>query len=63
MSVPACPQCKKPVDPLFRPFCSKRCADLDLQRWLTGRYVIAASDEDEADSAPIIDPDDEADRS
>ena len=29
---PACPICKKPVDPAYRPFCSKRCADVDLQR-------------------------------
>ncbi|MFX8848516.1 DNA gyrase inhibitor YacG, partial [Acinetobacter baumannii] len=26
--------------PEFRPFCSRRCADVDLQRWFTGRYVI-----------------------
>jgi endogenous inhibitor of DNA gyrase (YacG/DUF329 family) len=60
MSAALCPQCKKPTDPLFRPFCSKRCADLDLQRWLTGRYVIAASDDDEEDSAPAGEVDDEA---
>jgi uncharacterized protein len=32
----------------MRPFCSKRCADVDLYRWLGGVYVIptAASDED-----------------
>lgn len=35
-----CPICKKPTDPAFRPFCSKRCADVDLQRWLSGGYVI-----------------------
>jgi endogenous inhibitor of DNA gyrase (YacG/DUF329 family) len=35
-----CPICKKPTDPAFRPFCSKRCADVDLQRWLSGSYVI-----------------------
>ena len=43
-----CPICGKPVDPAFRPFCSKRCADVDLQRWLSGRYVVPATgDEDE----------------
>jgi endogenous inhibitor of DNA gyrase (YacG/DUF329 family) len=38
---------RRPVDPAFRPFCSKRCADVDLQRWLSGRYAIPAADEDE----------------
>jgi len=55
----ACPQCKKPIDPLFRPFCSKRCADLDLQRWLTGRYVIRAADDDEIDSVAEAAPEDD----
>jgi endogenous inhibitor of DNA gyrase (YacG/DUF329 family) len=41
--------CKKPSDLAFRPFCSKRCADLDLQRWLTGRYAIPARADDEDD--------------
>ena len=41
-----CPICAKPVDPDFRPFCSKRCADVDLQRWLNGRYVVAGGDDD-----------------
>ena len=42
-----CPICGKPVVAAFRPFCSKRCADLDLQRWFTGRYVVPGADEDE----------------
>jgi endogenous inhibitor of DNA gyrase (YacG/DUF329 family) len=46
----ACPICSKPVEPEYRPFCSKRCADVDLHRWLTGSYVMpgeALSDDDE----------------
>lgn len=36
-----CPICNtRPPDPKFRPFCSKHCADVDLQRWFTGRYAI-----------------------
>ena len=35
-----CPICKKPVDKAFEPFCSKRCADLDLGKWLGGDYRI-----------------------
>lgn len=37
---PACPVCAKPADQRLRPFCSKRCADVDLNRWLKGAYVI-----------------------
>jgi hypothetical protein len=35
-----CPICGKPADPDYRPFCSRRCADVDLGRWLTGAYAI-----------------------
>ncbi|MDO5658404.1 MAG: DNA gyrase inhibitor YacG [Paracoccus sp. (in: a-proteobacteria)] len=35
-----CPICGKPRVPEFRPFCSKRCADVDLAHWLRGDYVI-----------------------
>jgi uncharacterized protein len=37
---PVCPICGKRPDPRYEPFCSKRCADVDLHRWLTGRYII-----------------------
>lgn len=42
-----CPICGKPSGQLFHPFCSARCADIDLNRWLSGAYVIAARDEPE----------------
>jgi endogenous inhibitor of DNA gyrase (YacG/DUF329 family) len=35
-----CPICGGPSDVAFRPFCSRRCADVDLSRWLRGAYVI-----------------------
>lgn len=35
-----CPICGKPQEQEFQPFCSKRCADLDLGRWLGGRYAV-----------------------
>jgi len=35
-----CPLCGKPADDRFKPFCSKRCADIDLGRWLKGGYAI-----------------------
>ncbi|MDB5447799.1 MAG: hypothetical protein JWQ97_3116 [Phenylobacterium sp.] len=50
MSQPKCPICGRPTDPAARPFCSKRCADLDLLRWLTGRYVAPGREDDERPS-------------
>ncbi len=35
-----CPTCEAPARQRFRPFCSKRCQDLDLGRWLRGSYRI-----------------------
>ena len=43
-----CAICGKPQDPKLRPFCSKRCKDLDLARWLTGGYAIPGSKEEGA---------------
>ncbi len=43
----SCPICGKPADFATRPFCSKRCADVDLYRWLGGAYVVPASNEKE----------------
>jgi uncharacterized protein len=36
----ACPICGKPAVPGFGAFCSKRCADIDLGRWLKGVYRV-----------------------
>ena len=36
----SCPICKKPTVYEYRPFCSKRCADIDLARWFRGDYKI-----------------------
>lgn len=43
----ACPICGKPAVADYRPFCSKRCADVDLQRWLTGGYSLAGEEAEE----------------
>jgi len=43
---PRCPICGKPTLHRFRPFCSKRCADVDLNRWLSGRYAVPVVEED-----------------
>lgn len=49
----SCPICTKDPDPKYRPFCSRRCADVDLGRWLTGSYAIAA-DAAEDDDTPKV---------
>jgi endogenous inhibitor of DNA gyrase (YacG/DUF329 family) len=46
-----CPICHRPTLPDYRPFCSKRCADVDLGKWLTGSYAIPATEEDPDDEA------------
>lgn len=43
---PRCAVCGKPQDQKYRPFCCKRCADVDLNRWLSGGYVIAGNPEE-----------------
>jgi hypothetical protein len=40
----ACPVCGKPREAKFAPFCSSRCAQIDLGRWLKGSYVIPGSE-------------------
>jgi endogenous inhibitor of DNA gyrase (YacG/DUF329 family) len=35
-----CPICKAPTEMAYRPFCSARCRDVDLARWLRGGYAI-----------------------
>lgn len=50
-----CPICGKPASETARPFCSKRCADVDLHRWLGGTYAIPGpfvSDEDVKSNEP-----------
>ena len=53
MTKPICPICEsRPVDPTFKPFCSKRCADVDLSRWLKGGYAIPGRPADQAEETP-----------
>lgn len=53
-----CPICGKPPVATYAPFCSKRCADVDLHRWLGGTYAVP-TDED-ADGEPMPPTRDEA---
>ena len=41
-----CPICEKPSAPAHKPFCSERCAQVDLGRWLTGSYALPAAPQD-----------------
>lgn len=36
----SCPLCGNPTTQPYRPFCSRRCADIDLGRWLKGGYAV-----------------------
>jgi endogenous inhibitor of DNA gyrase (YacG/DUF329 family) len=49
----ACPICGKPSHRNYHPFCSGRCADIDLHRWLGGAYAIP--------DGPAPDPEDATD--
>ena len=42
-----CPICNKPSVEAYKPFCCKRCADVDLGRWFRGSYAVAAVENDD----------------
>ena len=50
MSVPKtlrCPICQRPAAAAFRPFCSQRCADVDLGRWFSESYAVPVSEDED----------------
>ena len=47
-----CPICGKPAVQRFKPFCSARCADIDLGRWLNEDYKLPTTDEDDLPDDP-----------
>lgn len=50
-----CPICKKQFDDdKYKPFCSKRCADIDLANWFNGKYAFEASRLDEGDKEELL---------
>ncbi len=54
-----CPICGRPTELAYRPFCSRRCADVDLSRWLRGTYAIpgaADAEEDGESTEPAGEP-------
>lgn len=55
-----CPICKAPTETDWRPFCSRRCADIDLGRWMTGSYALPSEEPaDEDDLARALKETDE----
>ncbi len=51
----------RPQSEIYRPFCSKRCADVDLHRWLGGVYAIPGKPEEEEDEMPAgLEPEDQS---
>ena len=56
---PLCSICGKPMVAAFKPFCSARCANVDLARWLGGGYAISsttADDDEDGEMAADLDP-------
>ena len=54
-----CAICGRPSEPDYRPFCSRRCADVDLNRWLSGAYAIpdrAESEDGDEGADKVSDP-------
>jgi endogenous inhibitor of DNA gyrase (YacG/DUF329 family) len=49
-----CPICGRPTEPAHKPFCSRRCADVDLHRWLSGVYRVPT--EERPTDADAADP-------
>ncbi len=47
----SCPICGKETVQKYRPFCSKRCADVDLAKWLKGGYAVPSQDPDDIEEA------------
>ncbi len=49
---PRCPICKSTSVADYKPFCSKRCADIDLGKWFSNAYAIAGAPADDEADAP-----------
>lgn len=47
----SCPICENKTDKAYRPFCSRRCADVDLARWINGSYTVPSQDPEDIEQA------------
>ncbi len=52
----SCPVCGKDTMPDYRPFCSRRCADIDLGKWLNGSYAVPSTDSEDGDAVSDEEP-------
>ena len=48
------PICRKPTIVAYKPFCSRRCADVDLGRWLNESYTVPVAEEEDERPAPSV---------
>lgn len=48
----SCPICHKTTQAKWRPFCSRRCADIDLGRWMTQTYRVPVEDDEVQSDTP-----------
>ena len=51
----SCPICSKSPDPAYRPFCSKRCADVDLAKWFNESYRVSSPESQDQDKVAEAD--------
>ena len=49
-----CPICETPTVQKYRPFCSKRCADIDLGKWMTGGYALPSEEPEPEEPATAV---------
>lgn len=47
----SCPICAEDSATKYRPFCSRRCADVDLSKWMNGNYAIPSRDPEDIEAA------------
>jgi uncharacterized protein len=47
----SCPICAEDSTEKYRPFCSRRCADVDLSKWMNGNYAIPSRDPEDIEAA------------
>lgn len=52
----SCPMCQRETVAAYKPFCSRRCADRDLARWMTGAYALPSHREEDQDVPDDPDP-------
>lgn len=47
----SCPICSDETDKKYRPFCSRRCADIDLAKWFSGSYAVPSHEPEDTEQA------------